>query len=75
MNLIDKCYDSLNRGSDQRKASTYTQQHNTKRQTNIHTLNGIRTHDLSDQTIEAFTSDLAASGTGRNLTLHRKYKL
>jgi hypothetical protein len=34
-----------------------------KTKTNIYTLSGIRTHDISVQAIKAYASDCAASGT------------
>jgi hypothetical protein len=47
------------------KASTYTGQQHGKTRTNIHALNGIRTHDLSLQAIKAYASHRAANGTGK----------
>jgi hypothetical protein len=35
-----------------------------RRKTNIHAVSGIRTHDLSDQAIEAYASDIVDIGTG-----------
>jgi len=49
-----------------RRKSLYlhrTTQH-TKTKTNIHTLSGIQTHDLSVQAIKAYALDDAATGTG-----------
>jgi hypothetical protein len=45
-------------GSGRRKSSTYTEHHNTERQTTIHAVSRIRTHDLSFQAMKAFASDL-----------------
>jgi hypothetical protein len=39
-----------------------TDQHRKKR-TNIHALNGIRTHNISVQAVEAYAWDSAATGT------------
>jgi hypothetical protein len=43
------------------KASTCTQHRKTR--TNIHALSGIRTYDLSVQTIKAYASDCSSTGT------------
>jgi hypothetical protein len=34
--------------------------------TNIHALNGIRTHGLSDQVIKAYASDRVETGAGQH---------
>jgi hypothetical protein len=40
--------------------------------TNIHTVSGIRNHDLSDQAIKSCASDGAATRTGYHLLISRK---
>jgi hypothetical protein len=42
------------------------------RKKNIQTVNGIRTHDLSDQVIEAYASDSAATGPGFMICTYHK---
>jgi hypothetical protein len=60
--MLDIWQDSLDESSARRKASTYTGQHNTERQgTNIHALNGIRTHDPSNQPAKTHASDSTAN--------------
>jgi hypothetical protein len=64
MNHFDNCQDSLDWGSARRKASTYTgHTKHRKRETNIHALSGIWTHDFSVQAIKVWASERAATGT------------
>jgi hypothetical protein len=51
------------------KASSYTGQHNTEAETNIHASSGIRTHDPSNQAAKTYALDRAATGTGSTRTL------
>jgi hypothetical protein len=47
------------------KASTYTGQYNTERRGQTSIIEGDSTHDLSVQAVKAYTSGLAATGTGQ----------
>jgi hypothetical protein len=49
------------------KACIYTRHTTQKDERNMHTLNGIRTHDPSNQAINAFASDSADTGTGSDV--------
>jgi hypothetical protein len=53
------------------KACTYREQHK-ETKTNIHALNGIRTHNLNFRAIKDFAWDCATTGTGVRTLYNRK---